>query len=106
MLNTLLLLYLFAGVVFGAWLLYRALPLRDNAAQGTGLMFKLIVIPCCILLWPVLLVAFRHGGGSGNVRGEWRHADARVRGRHGTIWMMMPVLMALVILSALFLRKG
>ena len=106
MLNTVLLIYLVAGTAFGVWLLNRGLPSRDVAVQGTGLWFKLMIFPCCILLWPVLLVIFLRGGGKGLVRGEWRHADGRARRRHHAVWMVLPWLLFLLITSAVYLRKG
>lgn len=48
-------LYLAAGLVFGLAFLIFGLPRIDPAARGTGLAFRLIILPGVAALWPLLL---------------------------------------------------
>lgn len=47
--------YLIIGVVFAIFFLSRGIEKVDTAAHGSGLGFRLIILPGTIALWPVLL---------------------------------------------------
>jgi hypothetical protein len=47
--------YLLLGLVFSVYFLVKVVPTIDEAAQGTSLSFKLIILPGCIVFWPILL---------------------------------------------------
>jgi flagellar basal body-associated protein FliL len=47
--------YLLCGVVFTAVFLFRGLQKMDEGTHGATVGFKIIIIPGCIVLWPVLL---------------------------------------------------
>ena len=47
--------YLAGGVLFAIFFLTKGLEKTDTAAHGSGLGFRLIILPGTIVLWPVLL---------------------------------------------------
>jgi hypothetical protein len=47
--------YLAGGVLFTGIFLFRGLHKVDQATKGATIGFKIIIIPGCIVLWPVLL---------------------------------------------------
>jgi hypothetical protein len=47
--------YLLLGVVFSVYFLVKVVPTIDEAAEGTSLGFKLIILPGCTVFWPILL---------------------------------------------------
>ena len=47
--------YLIAGILFSIYFLIRGIAKIDVATTDSGWKFKLIILPGCILLWPVLL---------------------------------------------------
>ncbi|CAN5727043.1 hypothetical protein BH10BAC3_BH10BAC3_05440 [soil metagenome] len=47
--------YVLIGVVFTVLFIFRGLQKVDEGTHGSTLGFKLIIIPGCIALWPVLL---------------------------------------------------
>lgn len=48
--------YTCMGVVLAVAFLSRGVVLVDPAARGSGLGFRLIIMPGCVLLWPVVAV--------------------------------------------------
>lgn len=56
--------YLFSGVVFACWFVFRALDRFDPAAHGAGIAFRLILLPGAIALWPCLLIAIKQRKGA------------------------------------------
>lgn len=46
--------YLLAGVVFAIIFLLKGLEVLDEAAIGSTPGFKIIILPGCIVLWPIL----------------------------------------------------
>lgn len=55
----LMLLYVLLGVVFSFFFLTRGLQKIDEDVPGSSWGFRLIIIPGCILLWPLLLNKWR-----------------------------------------------
>jgi len=55
----LLALYLFAGVVFTIAFQLKGLSKTDEGAHGSSWGFRVIIIPGCIVFWPVLLSKWR-----------------------------------------------
>jgi hypothetical protein len=102
--NLFLITYLIAGTAVALWFLVYALPKSDANAAGTGWAFRMMVFPCCVLLWPILIFIFRGSTEPGRLRGEWRHADLRARRRHARIWTVLPVALLILVTLALLLR--
>lgn len=48
-------IYLIAGVLFAVFFLIKGIEKIDTAAHGSGLGFRLIILPGTVVLWPVLL---------------------------------------------------
>ncbi len=56
----LLLVYLICGVVFTFFFLARGLQKVDEDVPGSSWGFRIIIIPGCIVLWPVLMRKWIH----------------------------------------------
>lgn len=48
-------IYLLGGLVFALAFITKGLTAIDEGAQGTGIGFKIIILPGVIVLWPFLL---------------------------------------------------
>lgn len=48
--------YLTAGVLFGGWFAVVGVARFDPAAKGTSPVFRLLILPGCVALWPALAV--------------------------------------------------
>ena len=55
-------LYAAAGAVFALAFLSIGLPRIDHASKGAGLLFRLMIVPGLIALWPLMLVRWIAGG--------------------------------------------
>jgi hypothetical protein len=55
-------LYAAAGAVFALLFLTLGLTRIDNGAKGAGLVFRLMILPGLIALWPLMLVRWLVGG--------------------------------------------
>ncbi len=53
-------LYVVCGIVAAPILAFKGLDHIDDAAEGSSLGFKLIVIPGLILFWPLIVSRVRH----------------------------------------------
>jgi len=49
------LVYLVVGIIFAIFFLRKGIEKMDTAAHGSGIGFRLIILPGTIALWPVLL---------------------------------------------------
>lgn len=52
------------GVIFSIPFLSKWIHVVDEGANGSGLAFKLTILPGCIVFWPTLLkryIASKHG---------------------------------------------
>ncbi|MCA9309876.1 MAG: hypothetical protein KDA21_01650 [Phycisphaerales bacterium] len=65
-------LYALAGVMVAALYVWRGVGQVDPAARGTGVGFRLLILPGCAALWPVVLMRWiraepvvRDGGDAG-----------------------------------------
>lgn len=47
--------FLLAGVVFTFFFLARGLQKVDEGAHGSTIGFRIIIIPGCVVFWPLLL---------------------------------------------------
>lgn len=47
--------YLLSGIVFAIFFLGKGIEKVDAAAHGSGIGFRLIILPGTIALWPLLL---------------------------------------------------
>ena len=48
-------LYLLAGAIFSIFFLARGLKKIDEGTHGSTVGFRIIIIPGCIVFWPLLL---------------------------------------------------
>lgn len=55
-------IYAGLGVLFAALFLAFGLARIDHGAKGTGLVFRLMIAPGLVALWPVMLVRWIAGG--------------------------------------------
>jgi hypothetical protein len=58
----LLLAYSAAGMLFGIVFIASGIGRLDRMARGSGLAFRLIVLPGVVALWPFLLSRWVRGG--------------------------------------------
>jgi hypothetical protein len=56
----LMLIYLFAGIVFASLFLFKGIHIVDEGAHGSSRGFYIIIIPGIVLLWPLLLKKWIH----------------------------------------------
>mgnify|MGYP001607405961 CR=1 FL=1 len=54
-------LYVSLGVVFGIAFVAKGVGTIDHNARGTGLGFRLAILPGAVALWPLLLARWRAG---------------------------------------------
>lgn len=47
--------YLLCGLVFAIFFVTKVVTVVDEGAKGTGIGFRIIILPAVILLWPLLL---------------------------------------------------
>ncbi|HYE73278.1 MAG TPA: hypothetical protein VEF04_08105 [Blastocatellia bacterium] len=52
-------IYLVAGIVFAVPFLMRGVEQVDEGAQGTGVWFRMTILPGVILLWPLMVQRWR-----------------------------------------------
>jgi hypothetical protein len=48
-------LYLVAGIVFAIFFVSRGVTQIDEGAKGSGLVFRILIIPGSAVFWPILL---------------------------------------------------
>jgi hypothetical protein len=48
--------YAAAGLLFGILFVFRGVQVIDPAASGSGVGFRLLILPGCAALWPLLFV--------------------------------------------------
>lgn len=61
------LLYVGVGLVVGLFFVLRGVTRVDPAASGSPMVFRLVILPGCVGLWPVILMKWlkaqpREGG--------------------------------------------
>lgn len=67
MIDTLLIalgVYVLVGLIFAAHFLTRSIARYDSVANGSPMRFRLIILPGCVGLWPVLAVQMKRRGAS------------------------------------------
>lgn len=101
----LLMVYLAVGIVV-ALLLHRQLVRLDPAADGAGWLFRVLITPGMVALWPVLLVAWRRtrSGAAFAAPTEGLTSMGRLRAVHGLLIMVVTVVVGVVIGLALMAR--
>lgn len=57
-----LLIYLALGLVVGLGFVLRGVDRVDPAASGSPLAFRLVILPGCVGLWPVVLMKWLGAG--------------------------------------------
>lgn len=64
---TVVLIYLAVGLLIGAGFAMRGVNRVDSAAADSPLVFRLMILPGCVGLWPIVLMkwiaAGKRGGG-------------------------------------------
>ena len=53
-------IYLSAGLVFAIVFVFNGVTKVDEAAHGSGIGFRLIIIPGTVVFWPLLLRKWMH----------------------------------------------
>lgn len=48
--------YALVGLLFGVWFVTIGVTRFDPAARGTSPLFRLLILPGCVALWPLLAV--------------------------------------------------
>ncbi len=51
--------YLIAGTTFSVIFLLKLIERLDEDTRGSGIAFKLMIAPGCVLFWPILLHKIR-----------------------------------------------
>ncbi|MCG8306550.1 MAG: hypothetical protein MI975_04105 [Cytophagales bacterium] len=51
--------YFFSGLIFSILFIIKMVGQMDEHAKGTGIGFRLLIVPGTIALWPVLLNKWR-----------------------------------------------
>jgi hypothetical protein len=51
--------YAAAGLLFGAWFVWAGVRKLDSQAVGTGVGFRLVILPGVVALWPVVIWKWR-----------------------------------------------
>jgi uncharacterized membrane protein YphA (DoxX/SURF4 family) len=52
--------YLLAGLLFALLFLWKGISKVDEDAAGSGVFFKILVLPGVVALWPVLLLKWKN----------------------------------------------
>lgn len=52
--------YLLIGLAVGVPFVWRGVNKVDAAAQGTSVTFRLVILPGCVVLWPLILQRWLH----------------------------------------------
>lgn len=60
---TVIYIYLAMGVIIGTFLVSFGMARVDNETTGSGLGFRLIILPGAVALWPLMLRRMIRGGG-------------------------------------------
>jgi hypothetical protein len=55
-------LYAAAGAVFAVLFLLFGVVRIDNGTKGAGVVFRLLIVPGLVALWPLMLVRWISGG--------------------------------------------
>lgn len=101
--------YLLAGVGFAGAFHGRGLVRVDPAARGAGWLFRVLVTPGIVALWPWLAWRWRQGPFSEEqeaVRRAHPLAPERLRALHGLAWKLLAVLVPFLLAAALAGRPG
>ncbi len=53
------LIYLLIGIVFAAYFVSKGCVVIDHAAENSGMVFRGLLFPASVLLWPLLLSKVR-----------------------------------------------
>ena len=99
--------YLLAGISVAA-LLHHRLGRLDPATVGAGWLFRLLITPGMIALWPMLLYAWvrTNSGRAFSARTEAAARMGQLREAHGLLVLVVTVVVALVLAFTLGARPG
>lgn len=92
--------YAAVGAAFALVFVTRGIGQLDPNAQGTGVGFRVLIVPGVVALWPVLAARWIHSPGSDHAPSE---AGTRTHRRvHLIVWLVLgPMLGALIIAAVL-----
>ncbi len=63
-------IYLATGAVFAVFLSFGGAVRLDRAVKGTGVPFRLLIIPGAAVLWPLLFLMWIAGAGANRRGGQ------------------------------------
>lgn len=104
-LQTIVVVYLLAGLLTSLYL-HRSLSAIDSGVRGAGILFRLLITPGMLALWPVLLLTLisKRKGEAEYGLVESKLPPRRLRSTHGWLVKILIILMPIVILIAAFVR--
>jgi hypothetical protein len=59
-------IYTLAGLLFALAFVWKGVGQVDPVARNSGFIFRLLILPGCVLLWPFLLGKWRSNSRSAN----------------------------------------
>lgn len=84
--------YLLIGLLFALYFVFYKIQKIDEAAHHTPLLFKLLILQGCIVLWPLLITQKTHLTPMTNL----------LRKYHFFIWIAIAVVLVIAIIIAYF----
>ena len=51
-------MYFIIGIAIAIWFVFYKITRVDTAAKDTSFWFKVLLLPACVLLWPIVLYKF------------------------------------------------
>lgn len=101
-------LYVLAGLAFALTLHLRGLSTLDAGTQGASILFRILITPGLVALWPVMLRKWqsirRSASGAGRVEAPF--TPRTLRGAHGLIAVLLALLLPVLLGAALVLRPA
>lgn len=101
--------YTAVGICLAPFLHARALPLMDAGTHGTGILFRLVITPGLVALWPLVLRQWRRSAKAGAPAppdSDHPVPARRLRALHGLYTKAGAVLLPALAALALWFRPG
>lgn len=94
--------YAAVGAAFGLVFVTRGVGQLDPNAQGTGVGFRVLIVPGVVALWPVLAARWIHSPASDHAAGNTAtRAHRRV---HLVVWLVLGPVLGVLIIAAVVTR--